>query len=205
MALAFKTGDPTRDKILGKIANMRFKDLQSAIIQRGMPFEDVVSGTFPSHSSWLLKNWSNKPEKSLLKEFDTWMDRLLKQRGYKKSSPERQFKKFEPEYSQQEAIEERARNAKPKVEKPKKEKKKKDVKFGIFEGTKKEYTYKLSQKVYDKFFPKYKDTNRLVKKFSVQLTNKVKAKFPEANEKSVKIWMKRALDTIHETSKNKTK
>lgn len=203
MALIIRTGDPMKDKIYGKIADMKHKELQAEVLKRGMPFEEVAGGTFPVLSSWLYHHWDAKKDKGKLREYDVKMDALLKERGYKQNDPVRKYKKFEETYSQQEARENKP--IKPKVEKPKKEKKKKDAKFGIYEGTKKDYTYKWTQRVYDKFMPKYKNVDKLVKKFAGKVHDKVVIKFPEANAKSVKIWMKRAMETIHAEAKGKTK
>lgn len=194
--LKFNTGDARRDRILGAIAEMKYKDLQGEVIQRDMPFDEVVEGTFPSLSTWLILHWDTPKNKDLLKGFDKWVDKQLKAKGYKKSNPVRQYKKFDTEYNSQDP--KLLPPPKPKEIKPPKEKKKKSQQFGIFEGTKKDYTYKLADKVYTQFFPKYKDTRILLKKFREQLCIKVRKKFPEANDKSVTIWMKRAIDQVHD-------
>lgn len=190
--MKFKTGDPEKDKIWFEIANFRFKDLQGAALLRGLSFGEAVGMDAPTMSNWVFLHWKTKKEKDRLKEFDKWVDSKLKEKGIKKSNPVRQYKKFADEYA-----EENKEPKPPKPEKVKKEKRQKNE-FGIFTGTKKEYVYKLTQSIHDQFGKKYKfKTQDLVKKFCNQLFTKVSEKFKDANEKSVRIWMKRQIDALN--------
>lgn len=196
--MRFKTGDPRKDKIWYEISNFRFKDLQGAALSRGLPFEDAVTMDAPLMSNWVFIHWDDKKDKKKLADFDKWIDRKLKKKGLKKSNPLRQYKKFSDTY---ENSEKPPKEPKPiKVKKPPRQKNE----FGIFTGTKKEYVYKLAQSINDQFGKKYKfQTKVLVKRFSNQLFSKVKEKFVDANEKSIRIWMKRQIDALN-SKKGKT-
>lgn len=188
--LRFNTGDQRKDRILGEISDFKFKDLQAECIMRGIPFEYVVNWDHGRLADWLLNAWDNKKKKSLLKDFDDWMDALLKEKGYKKSDPLRSYKKFTGETTEEAEVKPKPT---PKPKKEKKPKREKDSKYNIYKGTKKELTYHLAAKLKSQFGDKY-DDKQLVKKFAGQMLVKVQKKFGDANEKSVRIWMKKALD-----------
>lgn len=182
------------------ITKMKYRDLKAACIARGMDFQDVVDGDFSRLSSWLISNYGNKQNRDLLEAFDQWIDDKLKERGYKKSDPFRQFREFSSllENNDTKVRSRGLRNA--DISKKKKVKRERNGSFNIFKGTKKEYTYKLTDSLHKVMGQKY-STKELQKKFSSKLYNKVVKKFPDALEKSVKIWMKRALDEIQKNKK----
>lgn len=197
--MRFKTGDPRKDKIWYEISNFRFKDLQGAALIRGLSLEDAVLMDAPTMSNWVFLHWDDRKDKKRLITFDKWVDRKLKEKGLKKSNPIRQYKKFSDQYDNPE--EEKPKEIKPP--KVKKEKRQKNE-YGIFVGTKKEYVYKLSQSIYDQFGKKYKfQVKVLIKRFSNQLFSKVKEKFTEANEKSIRIWMSRFLVSYNDALNSK--
>lgn len=178
--------------IFNRIGKMRVIELQANCIMRGLDFTDIVEQDFGRLASWLIKNWDCKKDRELLEDFDIWVDSILEKRGYEVDHPLRKYRKFSnldednnPTVS--------AKNIKRADIPNKKKAKRERTEDGIFKGTKKEYTYSLAKKLIDKFSDKY--TNKeLCKKFASQLFSKVEKKFPDSKEKSVRIWMKRALD-----------
>ncbi len=180
---------PTR-KAFEELASFRYSDLKAAVIKRGIDFDILVASDHGKLSDYFIHNYDKPVNHKRLEEFDKWMDLKLKEKGYEENDPVRQFKQFTmPE----EEIEEKPKKkAEPKPIKPKKVKNKE---FGIFGGTKKELTYSLVRDLVNKMGDKY-DGKELIKKFSDQLFKRVQAKFPDANDKSVKIWFKRALPLI---------
>lgn len=183
--------DHPKRKALDELASFRYSDLKAAVIKRGIDFELVVSWDHGKLSDYFINNYDKPVNPKKLEEFDKWMDLMLKAKGYTENDPVRQFKQFTMPI-EEEKEEKPKKKIEPKSIKPKKVKNKE---FGIFGGTKKELTYSLSRDLVIKMGAKY-DNKALIKKFSDQLFNKVKDKFPDANDKSVKIWFKRALPLV---------
>ena len=178
-----------------ELLQMKYQDLQAAVISRGMDFNDVVEGDHGKLSSWFVKNYNKKMNRGLLEDFDLWVDGKLGDRGYQENDPIRQYKRFSmlDEEGGIKVTQSALNRAKIKKEKPKK--RTRDSRFGIFTGTKKELTYNLTQDLIIKLGDKY--TNKeLQKKFSDKMVIKVQTKFPGAIAKSIKIWMSRALKKI---------
>ena len=67
--------------------------------------------------------------------------------------------------------------------------------FGVYAGTKKSLTYDLVAIMYEKKKVKY-TAKEMHKKYAPKIFDKVKAEFGDAKDKSVKMWMKRALDEL---------
>jgi hypothetical protein len=200
MAIRLNDLDPLRKKANQALANMKYKDLQKAVLERGIDFEVLVTSDYPKLSSYFINHFDSRIDKERPNHFDKWMDLKLQERGYKESDPVRQFKRFSaPEPTEEEQKE---KEKKPKVEKKAKEKKppkEKDSKMNIYTGTKKHYSMTLAEKLHEKFGKKY-NKKELINKFIGQVVEKINLKFPDspANEKSVRIWIKRALDAIKE-------
>jgi len=169
------------DRVMRVLQNLKHRDLQRECIKRGMPFNMVVENSHPDLVNWFYKNFDNTQSEALLTEFDGWRDIELQKGGYLQEGvlvhPALRmaytggFKEWEklPEYM------------KPEVKKlpkePKKPKAEKDEVTGIRKGTKKALTYECAN-----IGTAMEDT-----------ISKVKAAFPEAEDKSIRIWYKRAL------------
>lgn len=165
------------ERALRELTTMKHRDLQRACILRGLPPMDVVGLSHPKLVSWFIANYENSQDENLLLEFDAFAEEELVKRGYKVGesllSPCLKF-------SYVGNIEEME---KPKLIKadnkavPEKKEKATMNDSGVRSGTKKALTYKLAiEKV---------DINKIIAQ--------VKEKFPEAKEKSIKIWAKRAI------------
>lgn len=179
------------------MTKMDYRALQAACIMRGIDFDDLVNSDWGYLGSWFIKNFDNKVERQNLELFDDWMQEQLLQRGYKKNDPVYLYRKFSVSDDNEVTSKVRTRSLrKADVPKKKHQKKERDKTFNIFKGTKKEYTYKLAESLFNSKGSKYEEKS-LIKKFSAQLVTKVIDKYPEAKEKSIKIWMKRALDDLY--------
>lgn len=193
--MAKKQKNPKQGKsnfIYNRIGKMRVHELQASCIMRGLEFTDVVGWDFGKLASWLIKNYDEDSNRDLLEDFDIWVDEKLAERGYEENDPIRQFRKFSNLDEEQNPQVKTKALKKAGVPKKKRTKKERNT-LGIFKGTKKEYTYELAKSLIEKYGDKY--TNKEIsKKFSSQLFRKVVKKHEDAKEKSVKIWMKRALD-----------
>src|SRR5690606_38172536 len=178
------------DKALSK---MNYKDLKIAVIVRGMEFNEVVEGYYGPLATFFKNHYDTPVNPNNLLEFDVWMDKKLEERGYDKDDPLRQFKlssTLDPD--KEELILRRGRIKKagvrlPKVKKPKAEK---NQNFGIRKGTKKEYVMELVKKLHD--LGKNLDSKKLLQ----ELISRVIKQYPDANEKSIKIWFSKARKSL---------
>lgn len=175
---SFKQGSRS-DRVL---QDMKLVDLQKACIVRGMPFEDMVKSSVPQLHSWFDHNYQNSQDIKLLNEFDDWRELILKK---KFTGPEDQWA-FHPNLrfgfiGKKDSDGNTTQTKKPrlkgvdKVEKPKRERVEGTK---VFMGTKKALTYQLTQEG----------------KPLDEIIEAVMEQFPEAQEKSIKIWRNRALN-----------
>lgn len=147
-------------------SNLTYKDLKKECIQRGMPFLDVLSGDFPRLTHWLLNNLHRPFDDTLLDGFDDYQDNILKANGKQELIHTSLRLGYLGERDESEPVVKKDKTIKEK--KPPREK----TEGGLFKGTKKAYTFEL----------------QLKGKTVQEVIIKVKRKFPDAVEKSIKIW-----------------
>jgi len=176
------------------MAKMQYPDLKAACIMRGMDPMDVVESDHGGLSGFFIKHYEEKKNRELLEDFDIWMDAKLGEEGYEDDNPVRKHRQFS-NLDEDENIQVKTKSLKRADIPLKKRVKKERNKHGIFKGTKKDLTYSLTEQLYQKKGSDY-TPKELMKKYSNKLVAKVLDKFPDAKEKSVKIWMKRALGEI---------
>lgn len=186
--------DSTTKRAYNALRKMVYRDLKAACIIRGMDFTDIVEGDHGSLSSWFINNIDNDMDRDLLGDFDIWMDKQLEARGFEEDDPLRKMKQYTTE-TEDDNHEVRTRSLSKIAGVKKVRKKKERNSYGIFKGTKKEYTYTLCEDLLSKLGDKY-NNKELVKKFSSKLHAKILKKFDTASEKSIRIWMKKALNEI---------
>jgi hypothetical protein len=160
----------------GGLSNMNYKDCKRRAIALGMPFPDACAADFGRLHSFIMKS-ENKPDPSLIDQYDDWMDQQLELRGYAKDDPMRSYQLrlgFVGEDPEGDAPKKSKRiKGIPKPKKPKREK----TAEGRWKGTKKAYTYELT-----------------ARGFSLErITRRVQGKFPDAVEKSIKQWHRACL------------
>lgn len=170
------------DKVLRKLQNMTFRDIQKACILRGMNFIDVVSLGYYQLRGFYIENYENKIDAKKLDAFDEWMRKQLKERGYSEDHPmmDASFNfGYVGEYDEEgnPTATKRVSVGGKGIKKPKKAPVAKNE-FGVREGTAKALVYELTLK---------EGIDNLKK-----ITKKVCNKFPDANPNSIKIWMGRA-------------
>lgn len=184
---------------LKAMADFRYPDLKAACIMKGMDPLDVVNSDHGVLGTFFIDNWNVPKDRTLLEDFDIWQDGKLAELGYESDDPVRQFRQFSSADEDGDNIQVKTRRLK-RANVPKKvREKKKRSKFGIFTGTKKEYTYTLADDLFNDRGQKY--TNKeLMKKFAKKMVERVEKKYPDAKPKSVKIWMKRALEALRPTN-----
>lgn len=155
--------------------SMTYKDIKRQAIILGMPFPDATGNSIGALLNY-ISNTSNKPDPSLIDKYDEWMDFQLSERGYSKDDPLRSSRlRLGFLGEEQEDGTRRSKRIKgvkkPKEKKPKREKDER----GFVSGTKKSYTIELASKGYD----------------LERITRRVLKKFPEANAKSISLWVRR--------------
>jgi hypothetical protein len=165
------------DRAHAELQEMKHKDLKRACIVRGLEFEQVVNLTVPALSNWFVQNYENGQNTILLDEYDAWLLGVLKERGIKDGDallhPSLRLGyhgEFNPETG--DIITKRPKG----IKKPKKPKRERDEETKLFTGTKKALTYKCQ-----------KEGKTLDETYKI-----VKEQFPEAVEKSMKIWYNRS-------------
>lgn len=168
-----------------ELSKMRRKDLQLACVVRGLDFEKIPAFDQLQLISWFQDNYEKPQNHDLIALYDVWVDQELEKRGYPKGVSvrhpifnlgivpgdgnwDKQAFSNKPDKPKKEQVD------KPRSDKPKKERN--ESLGGLYMGTKKEMTFRLAKegKSYD------------------EIVKLVTTQFPDANAKSIKIWMGRS-------------
>lgn len=158
------------------LTQMTYKDLKKAAVERGMPFEDVITADFFKLNSYVHLNSFKKPDKQLVEQFDDWMEQILLSKGQEQLVHPSLRLSYIGSTNEDDNTIEKKREIKPKPVAKAKVKRTKNE-DGIYGGTKKALTFALAKK------------GRSIERTIA----KVKRKFPDAADKSIKIWYKKAL------------
>lgn len=159
----------------GGIGNMTYREAKRRAVVLGMPFPDACGASFPQLMGYIIHT-ENKPDSSLIDQYDDWVDSQLESLGYEKDDPIRSYQ-LRLGFISEDAVTKQKTTKKIKgIPKPKKPKREKDG-YGLWKGTKKSYTFELTNKDY----PLERITRRVLKKF------------PDANPKSIQQWYRLAL------------
>lgn len=156
--------------------NMKYKDLKRKAVILGMPFPDAcAAGVFDLIK--YINNSTNKPDKSLIDQYDEWADKQLEAIGYDKTDPIRNSRLRLGFLGEEGEDGIRKLKRVPGIKKPKEKKPPRERdSFNLIKGTKKSYCYELTEKGFDQ--------ERVVRR--------MKKKFPDANEKSIQLWYRAA-------------
>ena len=172
-------------EIFGAASNMRYADIKAACIMLGMDFEDVANADFCRLNSYFAENRTKtNPVKARLDQYDEWVSGILISKGYKPDNPLVKYKQFSTptEDEESEGNIKRVLLKKAGV-KPEKRAKKEKTEFGIYAGTKKDYVFKKAKIYSEKGFTIEKALKRVIRK--------TMDKYPDAKEKSIKIWFRK--------------
>lgn len=176
---------------LDKLSMFNHKDLQTECIERGMEFNKIVEDSHSRLAEWFIEHFEDGKDPTNLDKYDIWVDEQLEKRGHKKGDaimhPSLRFgltkleiipdkTLFKPQIQNNEKGPEIPRNSDKGIQKPT-EKRQTDTITGVKSGTKKNLTYTLTYEGVE----------------IAEIIKKVKLQFPDAEEKSLKIWNKRAL------------
>lgn len=156
--------------------NLTYKDLKRKAVILGMPFPDACkSGVFGLIS--YINNSTEKPNKDLINQYDDWMDKQLESLGYSKDGPLRSSRLRLGFLGEEDENGVRKSKRVPGIKKPREKKPPKERdEFNLIKGTKKSYTFELVHKG-----------------FSIErVLRRVKKKFPDANDKSINLWYRKA-------------
>lgn len=185
--IAKKPVDKDREQRIDKVlAHLKHKDLQRECILRGLDFAKIVEFDHHALSNWFYHNFEEPQDLTKLTLYDVWMEDQLQKRGYKKGdailAPSFRLG-FTPDLDGlplktpgvSTTLKQVANSAEPKEVKPKRTV---DETTGVYTGTKKNLTYTLTDEGME----------------LSQIIEKVLERFPDAQEKSIKIWNKRRLN-----------
>jgi hypothetical protein len=168
-----------------EMTKFKYKDLKIACILRGMRFRDAVEADYPRLRSFFMNNYWEDIDREAINRYDDWVDGKLKDPILKHPTLRLGYVAREDEEGKSVRRNKRLKSM-PAV---KKKKAKKNETFGIRAGTKKEYTYKLEAAG--------KDVEETIKLVMTQ--------FPDASNKSIKIWYKKAKDARLKPKTNEDK
>lgn len=176
-----KSGGAT-GRAFRELENFKHRDLQRACVVRGMSFTEVVESTTPGLSNWFMANYSRGQDSTLLNQFDAWVEDELGKLGRESNDPVMSPHLRLGYIGEVDEFTGKVVIKRPKgIKKAEKEKRERDEVTHIFLGTKKALTYECAKE-----------------KLSIPETiEKVMAQFPEAVEKSIKIWYGRAKKQYH--------
>lgn len=175
---------PSKEKasFLGSAGrNMTYRDLKRKAIVLGMPFPDAcAAGVFDLIG--YTERSTNKPDKSLIDQYDDWMDKQLENIGYSKDDPLRNSKLRLGFLGEEGEDGQRKSKRVPGIKKPREKKPPRERdEFNLIKGTKKSYVWSLVTKGYD----------------LERVTRRMKKKFPDANDKSITLWFRTARRTMN--------
>ena len=158
----------------GGIGNLTYREAKRRAVILGMPFPDACSASFPQLIQFIIHT-ENKPDSSLIDQYDEWVDKQLESLGYDKSDPIRSYQLRLGFISEDTVTKQKTKKKIKGIPQPK-PKKEKDG-YGLWKGTKKSYTFELTNKDYS---------------FD-RVCRRVLKKFPDANKKSIQQWYRLAL------------
>ena len=182
-------------EIFGAASNMKYPDIKGACIMLGMDFEDVANADFCSLNSFFAENrHRTNPVQDRLHQYEDWVAGQLLSRGYAADNPLVKYRQFsnQPEEDEQDGKLKTALIKKVGV-KPDKPPKKEKTEFGIYSGTKKDFVYKKAKLYRERGY----DNERALKR----TIRKTMEKFPEAKEKSIRIWFRKVSKELDGASK----
>lgn len=151
---------------------MRYKDLQRACIVRGMDFDILVQCDIHRLQSWLVKHFEDDVDPVRLDNFDSWREGYMKAQGIDEPFVRLGYVAETDDITGEIIKRKKLRN----IKKPKFKRERNTQLGGIFKGTKKELTYQCE----------------LQGKTLEDTISIVTEKFPEAVEKSIRIWYKKS-------------
>ena len=165
-----------------------YRDLQRKAISLGMPFPDVPrSGVFDL-IRYINRSDTPNPNPDLINEYDKWVLHQFDLSGIPQDDPLRNSRLrlgFIGDTDEEGNILKRKRVPGIKKSKLKKPARERDE-FNLLKGTKKSYTWELTKKGYD--------IDRIIRR--------VLKKFPEANEKSIRLWSRACLREMRKNGKS---
>lgn len=161
--------------VYAALSKMRYKDLQRACLIRGIDFDEMVKMDTLGLHNYLLHEWDKPIVMERLNGFDIWRQNHLDSR-YGPGEPFVRlgfYGKSIDDGKEQKTIRVREKSNKPKRER--------DESMGsIYKGTKKALT-----------FQSIKDGKTIDETIAIVI-----AAFPDALDKSIKIWSKRAAKQL---------
>lgn len=161
---------------------MKYQDVKDACIVLNMPFEDVSKADWHGLKSYYARHYGGIENPELLEEFDSYTANSLISNGHSPDDPLVKYRPHAEKVGEEEdttTLDSTPLKTPTALPKKKKGKRERDS-FGGFKGTKKSYVYLGVSKgaTIDK------------------VIDKTLKKFPDAKEKSIRIWFKKATKEL---------
>lgn len=153
------------------------KDLKRQAITLGMPFPEVAACQIWELCRF-IKYAENDPDPSLIDKYDEWLDHHFDELGISRTDPIRHPHLrlgYVGETDKEGNVTKRKKV--PGINKTKYKKPRERDEFNLVKGTKKSYTWELTKKGLN--------LERVIRR--------VQKKFPDANEKSIRLWHRACL------------
>jgi len=171
------------DKFIG---TLKFKHIKRECVIRGMEFENVINSGIPELSNWLRKHFIDTISYELLDAFDDWQEAQIIEamEGKEDSNDAVLHPSLRLGYiaeRDEEGNVTKKKRARTIIKR--KKKKRERTQDGLFQGTKKAFTFELQQQGLTK----------------EEVINKVLEQFPDASEKSIGIWFNKSKKLKHGT------
>lgn len=69
------------ERIADLLSSMKIRDLKQAAIARNLKFRDATEFSVLELQSWLFKHWDDTVDKTLLNDYDVWLEQELTEEG----------------------------------------------------------------------------------------------------------------------------
>jgi len=172
----FEMNLPAADRY---ISDLKYKDLKRECVIRGLDFFNVVNFGIPGLSNWLRGNFDNPTDHKSLDAFDSWQEAqvILAMEAKGQDPNEVLHPALRLGYiAETDADGNVTKRKRVSTVIKRKKKKRERTEQGIFQGTKKAFTYNLQQQGLSK----------------EEVTKKVLEEYPDASEKSISIWFNKS-------------
>lgn len=172
-----KIQDP-RMRVHDLLSSMRIRDLKQAAIARGLSFREVTEFSVLELQSWLFRHWDDRVDRTLLNDYDVWMDNELREEGLENMIHPMLRLGYMGEDSDGNVIRKQLKNIAISNVPSKKEL----AQFAPRRGSKKELVFEI---IRDDPLIQTKD-----------LVDEVLAEFPDVSVGSIKSWASKARKTV---------
>lgn len=180
------TNTKTKAFVRSNVMRGTYKDLKRQAITLGMPYPEATGAQISDLMSY-ISHTNNTPDPSLIDGYDEWLLEQFDKIGIDKDDPIR-HPQLRLGFIGEKDVEGNVikRKRVPGIKKSLAKKPRERDSFNLLKGTKKSYTWELTDKGLT--------LERIIRR--------VQKKFPDANEKSIRLWHRACLRSKQKNGKN---